>query len=361
MYVVGHNGSDVFGGGELGTVLLLAGLQARGHRVLMLCRDAGIAARVASYGVPAGVQMVGGDLMLPDALRLAARLRRERPDAVILTTFKKVLLAGLAARLARVPRVVQRIVLESDTPARGARYRWALARLVDVVALNAESMRLPFLRAAPEMDPAAVVTVPDGVRAPHAAAAPGAVREALGIPAGAPLIGSVARLARQKRLDRLVRVTAALPGVHCLIAGEGPEHAALETLGRELGVADRLHLAGFRRDVGDVLRALDVLVVSSDREGMANAMLEAMACGVPVVSTPVSGAHEALDAGPDGVAPGIVAGFGVDEIAAAVGGLLRDAARRGRMGERGRARVDERFSFQAMVARWEALLEARER
>jgi glycosyltransferase involved in cell wall biosynthesis len=220
-------------------------------------------------------------------------------------------------------------------------------------------MRLPFLASAPKLDPAKVVMVPDGVRAAKAVAAPGAVRAELGIPAGAPLIGAVARLARQKRLDRLVHVLAALPGVHALIAGEGPQHDPLQALARELGVGDRLHLAGFRRDVGDVLRALDVLVVSSDREGMANAMLEAMACGVPVVSTPVSGAHEALEADADGVAPGVVAGFAVDEIAAAVGALLRDGERRGRMGERAIARVEERFSFDTMVTRWEALLAGR--
>ena len=360
MYVIAHNGSAIFGGGELGTVLLLKGLAARGHRVLMLCRDREIASRVESYGVPADVQRIGGDAMLPDALRLAARLRRERPDAVILTTFKKVVLSGLAARLSGVHPVVQRIVLEGDTPARGARYRWAIRRLVDVVTLNADAMRAAFLAGDPGLDPRRVVTILDGVRTPERTREPGAVRAELGIPADAPVVGAVARLARQKRLDRLVRALATLPPeVHCIITGEGEEEAPLRSLAAELGVADRLHLPGFRRDVGDVLDALDLFVVCSDREGMANAMLEAMAFGIPVVSTRVSGAEEALAPVADGTAPGEIIGFSEDDLAAALRCLLADPGLRRAMGEAGRRRVAERFSYEAWLDQWEALLAGR--
>ncbi|HST61131.1 MAG TPA: glycosyltransferase, partial [Longimicrobium sp.] len=159
MFILAHNASGILGGGEIGTALLLAGLQGRGHRVLMLCRDAEIARRVAAYGIPTGVQRVGGDAMLPDAFRLAARIRREGPDAVLLTTFKKVVLAGLGARMAGAPFVVQRIVLQGDTPARGARYRAALRRWVDVVALNADAMRPAFLAGDPHLPPSKVVTI----------------------------------------------------------------------------------------------------------------------------------------------------------------------------------------------------------
>jgi glycosyltransferase involved in cell wall biosynthesis len=360
MYVIAHNGSSIFGGGELGTVLLLAGLQARGHRVLMLCRDREIAARVESYGVPADVQRVGGDAMATDALRLGLRLRRERPDAVILTTFKKVVLSGLGARIGGARPVVQRIVLEGDTPARGARYRWAIRRLVDYVTLNADAMRGPFLAGDPELDPRRVITLLDGVRTPQRDREPGAVRRELGIPADAPVVGAVARLARQKRLDRLVRALAVLPAdVHCIVTGEGEEREPLQALATELGVADRLHLPGFRRDVGDVLDALDVFVVCSDREGMANAMLEAMAFGIPIVSTLVSGAKEALEPGPDGIAPGEIIESSVDALASALRRLIGDADARRAMGEAGRRRVAERFSYERWLDRWEALLSGR--
>ncbi|MEO5510375.1 MAG: glycosyltransferase, partial [Longimicrobiales bacterium] len=262
-----HNTSAVLGGGEIGSALLVAGLQGRGHSVLMLLRDADMAERVGAYGIPTGVQRVGGDLMLPDALRLAARFRRERPDAVILTSFKKLMLSCLAARLAHSPYVVQRIVLQSDTPARGARYRFALRHGVDTITLNADAMRRAFLAADPRLDPSKVVTIIDGVNAPVVSAPPGAVRRELGIPADAFVIGSVARLAKQKRFDRLLRAMTLIPEpIHCVIAGAGTQLEAIRTLAQELGIADRVHLLGFRTDVGDVLRALDLFVISSETE-----------------------------------------------------------------------------------------------
>ncbi|HEU0077147.1 MAG TPA: glycosyltransferase [Longimicrobiaceae bacterium] len=359
MYVLAHNGSSILGGGELGTTHLLAGLQERGHRVKMLCRDAAMAERIGGYGIPTGVAHVGGDAMLPDALRFAAALRRERPDALVLTTFKKVFLAGMGARLAGVPRVVQRIVLSTDVP-RGARYRLALRRFVDVIALNAGVMRPAFLAADPELDPTRVRVVYDGVRVPPRSGEPGGVRRALGLPAGARTVGAVARLAKQKRFERLLGAVALLPAdVHCVLAGEGDERAALEALAAELGIAGRVHFLGFRADVGDVLDALDVHVVCSDREGMANAMLEAMSAGVPVVSTPVSGAEEALEPLPGGRRPGLVVAPRPAEIAAALVRMLDDPARLAEMSAAARERVEERFSFEGFLDRWERLLAER--
>ncbi len=358
MFIVAHNGSSILGGGEIGTALLLRGLQERGHRVLMLARDAGMADRIGAYGIPTEVQRVGGDAMLPDALRFARTLRRLRPDALVLTTFKKLFLAGAGARLAGVPRVVQRIVLSTDV-ARGLRYRVALRRFVDVVTLNSEAMRPDFLAADPGLDPARVLTVHDGVPAPRRRSPPGTVRRALGLPEGAVVVGAVARLAKQKRFDRLVRALALLPAhVHCVLAGEGEEREAIESLAAELGVRHRLHLLGFRSDVGDVLDALDVFVLCSDREGMANAMLEAKMAGVPVVSTPVSGAHEALEPLADGRLPGRVVGFEVEEIAAAVGEMVEFPALRAVMSAAARERAEERFGFERMLDEWERVLRA---
>jgi glycosyltransferase involved in cell wall biosynthesis len=355
MFVVAHNGARIWGGAERATALLLTGLQARGHRVLLLCNDDLVAGRAGELGVPTRIVPLGGDGMIPHALRLAAVLRRLRPDAFIIGTFRKLFLAALGAWLARVPRVVARVGLETDTP-RSAKYRLALPRWVDAVAVNASRIRADF-DALPGLGPERVLVIHNGVVAPERRQAPGAVRAYLGIAADAPVVGTVARLAPQKRLDRLLRSVAALPAdVHCVVAGDGEERDSLAALAGELGIADRVHFLGHRDDTGDVLGALDVFVVSSDREGLSNAMLEALAAGVPVVSTAVSGAEDALEPFAGGIAPGIIVGQSGDDLASALLQLLGDAELRGRMAEAARRRAEERFGFEAMLDRWEAVL-----
>jgi len=357
MHVIAHNGARIWGGAERATALLLAGLQARGHRVLLLCNDRVVARRAGEMGVPTEILPLGGDAMLPHAFRLARRLRELKPDAFIIGTYKKLFLAALGARIARVPRVVARVGLETDTP-RSAKYRHALPRWVHAVAVNARRMRPAFAELA-GFGPGRVAVIHNGVGAPERRQPSGAVRAALGIAPDAPTVGAIARLAAQKRLDRLLRAVARLADVHCIVAGDGEERARLEALAAELGISPRVHFLGHRGDTGDVLGAIDIFVVSSDREGLSNSMLEALAAGVPVISTPVSGADDALEPLADGAAPGEIVGFPDDEIAAAIRRLLADPARRETMGDAARRRAAERFSMDAMLARWEALLAGR--
>jgi glycosyltransferase involved in cell wall biosynthesis len=113
---------------------------------------------------------------------------------------------------------------------------------------------------------------------------------------------------------------------------------------------------GHRDDTGTVLATLDVFVTASDSEGLSNAMLEALACGVPVVSTPVSGAEDALGPFPDGRRPGTVAGWEPEHLADAIRTLLTDHELRARMGEAARERAEERFGVAGMLDRWERVL-----
>lgn len=354
--IVAHNGARIWGGGEIATCRILAALADRGHDIHLFCNDERVAARAASFGYPVGVAELGGDAVLTDALRFARVLRGLAPDALLIGTFRKLFLAGLAGRLARVPRVVTRIGLSTDVP-RNAKYRFVFRNFIDAVALNAEAQRPSFLAALPSCDGSRVVTIHQGVEPPARRLPDGEVRRALGIGEAVAVVGAVARLDVQKRFDRLLRALAALPdGVHCVLAGDGAQRLMLERLARELGVDSRVHFLGWREDVGDVLAALDVFVVCSDREGMANAMLEAMAVGVPVVSTPVSGAAEALGPDPDGVSPGVLVDREGEGLAAALEALLEDPGRRRAMGEAGRRRAAEWFGVERMAERWEAFL-----
>ena len=355
MFIVAHVGARVWGGAERAVTALLAGLQARGHRVLLLCNDAVVAEPARALGVPAEILPLGGDVAVHHAARLALRLRRLRPDALLVGMFKKAWLAGLAGRMAGVPRIVARIGLESDRP-RNTKYRFAFRRLIDRVVVVAERLR-PAYESLPGYGPARVSVIPNAVHPPARRLPPGSLRAELGIAADAPVVGAVARLATQKRLDRLLEAVALLPAeVHCIVAGEGPEREPLERRAAALGIADRVHFAGYRAGVGDVLDALDVFALTSEQEGMSNAMLEALAAGVPVVCTPVSGTDEALRPLPDGAVPGLRVDFDAPAIAAGVRALLEDAERRRAMAAAAARRARETFAPGPVLDAWERVL-----
>lgn len=380
-----HNGAPIWGGAEVATARLAAGLRRRGHDVLLYCGREEVARRAAELGAPTAHLHLGGDIALHTAARFALALRRTGPDVLILGTFRKLWLGTLAARMAAVPRVVARIGLETDVP-RNAKYRFVFGRWIDATVFNADATRRRFLDAMPGY-PGDAVTIHTGI-SPDDPAGGRALRRELGIPEDAALIGSVGRLASQKRYDRLVRALPALAGVHVLVVGEGDERDALASLAESLGVADRFHLPGHRADVAPVLDALDIFVLCSDREGMSNAMIEALWAGVPVVSTPVSGAPEALRPLPettapaDGTAaveatspaaatprpeapsaaadggdvPGIVVGFDGGELTTSLRVLLDDPAGLAAMGAAARRVARERFDEDRMLDEWERVL-----
>jgi glycosyltransferase involved in cell wall biosynthesis len=355
MFVVAHNGARIWGGAERATVLLLAGLQSRGHRVLLLCNDEKVLAEATKKSVPARMRPIGGDIALPDAFRLASVLRELSPDVFLIGTYKKLALAGVGAHLAGIPRVVARVGLESDTP-RSAKYRFALRRWIDGVAVNSQAMASSFRELA-GFGRDRVTVIHNGVTAPIQRSSPGTLRRLLKIPAGASVIGTVSRLAKQKRIDRLIDAAAELPNdVHCIIAGDGPRRSELETRVAELNLRERVHLLGHREDVAEVLDALDLFVVSSDKEGMSNAMLEAMAFGIPVVSTRVSGAADALAPREASEAAGEIVDFSSRAMASGVRAILADRSLHSRMAAAARARAAEEFSLERMLDRWEEFL-----
>jgi glycosyltransferase involved in cell wall biosynthesis len=354
MRIVAHNAARIWGGAERATVLLLRGLADRGHDVMLLCNTKLVAEHAIARGVPAQICVIAGDLSLHHAFRLSRVLRKLEPDVFIVGTFKKLFLASLGARLAHVPRTLARVGLETDTP-RSWKYRVALRRWVDGVAVNAQRMSKPFIDLK-GFDASKVHIIWNGVRPPQPKHEPGAVRRELGLSDDVFVIGTVSRLAKQKRIDRLIDAVASLPNVQCIVAGDGARRKALEEHMYRMKVADRVHFLGERDDTADVIDALDVFVVSSDTEGLSNAMLEGMSCGRPVVSTPVSGADDALAGDANDPPAGIVTEFTPQSIAEAIAQLRDDPSRRIALGESARARAHNRFSLDRMLDRWEEFL-----
>lgn len=146
-------------------------------------------------------------------------------------------------------------------------------------------------------------------------------KAALGV--AGPLVVSLGALIALKGHDIVIDAVARLPGVNLWIAGQGPERARLEAQVARLGLGDRIRLLGAVSgdDVAPLVAAADVMALASEREGLANAWLEALASGTPVVIPDVGGARQVLrgSAAAGRIAPRTAKGF-----AAAIAGLLAD-------------------------------------
>jgi glycosyltransferase involved in cell wall biosynthesis len=179
-------------------------------------------------------------------------------------------------------------------------------------------------------------------------------RVRLGLPADAPVLACVGALIERKGQRFAIDALGALPGAVLVLAGAGPDEAALRAQAERLGLADRVRLLGAvpHGELPVALSAADVFVLPSASEGLANAWVEALACGTPVVTTPIAGARELLT----DAAYGRFAGRNGAEIAAAVSALLADPPARDAV-----LRGAEGFSWDAnaaaLVAHWRRLAE----
>jgi len=169
---------------------------------------------------------------------------------------------------------------------------------------------------------------------------------------------TVASLKPLKRIDALLRAAAALRNsgapIRAVLVGDGPDRGALESLARELGLSDRVTFAGVREDVDAWLRGADVFVLSSRTEAFPNVVLEAMATGLPVVTTDVGSVREMVE---PGVSALVVPAGDDPALGAAISRLASDPSLRDAFGRRGREIVEARFRFETTCAQREALLE----
>jgi glycosyltransferase involved in cell wall biosynthesis len=365
MKLIIHNGAKVWGGNEKSTLLLAEALAARGHDVRVSCRRGGeVARRVEARGVPVAHARPGRGADLPRGVRFAAWLARERPDAVLLTSWRCGGWGAWATRRACPARVVVRLGIVR-TPS-----RWSEAlpfrRWVDRMIVNAPEIAEAWAREAPWFPAARIHMVLNGIRPDPVdrAAAAASLRAELGVGAGTLLVGAAGIVSHRKGFDVLLDAfaRAALPDARVVLAGDGPELAALRRRAAERGIADRVHWLGHRDDVPRVLAGCGVFVLPSRNEGMANVMLEAMAGGTPVIASDVSGVRTALAADVDGGDPAgwIVPAGDPDALAVALRDfdhLWRDQpALVHARGEQALRRIRGRFGIDRMAAESEAVL-----
>jgi glycosyltransferase involved in cell wall biosynthesis len=284
-------------------------------------------------------------------VRLAGLLRSWHPAVVHGYMFGFDLLPFMAARLAGRPACLssRREMAEWMRPTHLALQRLGNRSATRVIACSAGVAEYASAR---ERLPAGKVTVIyNGVPLPPMPASRtlAAVRQSLGLPAGNPIVGIVARMVPEKAhdlfLDAARRVANVLPTVQLVLCGDGERRARIERLAAQLHLSDRCHFLGERTDIHQLLPAMSMGVLCSDTEGMPNAVLEYMAASLPVVATAVGGVPEIVTQETGILVPKRDAGA----LAEAMIALLRDPDRAAALGRQGRHRAAEQFSPERMV------------
>jgi sugar transferase (PEP-CTERM/EpsH1 system associated) len=286
--------------------------------------------------------------------QLKQALRDLAPDVVHTHQIGTLFYAGPAARAARVPFVVHTEHGRQDYARRlrrrllgriGGRFADLFFCLTEDMASEVRSQRI-----VPDRKIRVILNGIDTARYAERCDA-AAVRQSLGIPAEAPVVGTVGRLNEVKRQDLLIRafskIRARKSAAHLIIVGDGPLMQPLRNLATGLGLGECVHLVGYQAHTTPYLRAMDVFALTSRSEGMPQAVLEASIAGLPVVASRVGGLPEVVD---DGVS-GVLFDPGAEN--ALVDALLRilddpDLGRR--MGDAARLRVESRFDVKRMAS-----------
>jgi glycosyltransferase involved in cell wall biosynthesis len=298
-------------------------------------------------------------------LKAAAFVRRHRIQVVHATDRPRD--SSYVSLLGYLTGAVSVVHMHASTGELSRPTLWGMRHATAVFAVS-DFIRAGLIRR--EIDAQKIFTVHNAVDAAHfdpeaKVAGPASIRTQYGIPAGAPIVGIAARMNPWKGQYELIgaasQLREKLPGLHVMILGaDVPEFRAdYERRAREGGIADRVHFAGFQKDVRPFLREFDLFVHPSYEEPFGLAIVEAMAMRKPVIACGTGGVPEIITHGEDGW---LVKERSAEAVAAGIDTLLNDRELCRRLGERARETVRARFSPRqqcAVVAeRYAALLAA---
>jgi len=298
-------------------------------------------------------------------LKLTRLFRRLQPDIVHTHTAKAGTLGRLAARFADVPVTVHTFhghVLDGYFSPAVTRFfigvERSLARRTDRLVTVSPRLRSDLL-AMGIGRPEQVAVIPLGLdleRFRRARPEAPILRALLGLGTDVPLLGIVGRLVPIKDHATLFQALALLephdPPAHLVVVGDGEERVRLEALAGDLGLGHCIHFLGWRRDLETILPELDMVICASKNEGTPVALIEAMAAGVPVLSTDVGGVADLVTHGETGW---LVRACDPPALAQAIQHLLGDAALRARLAAAGRPVALERHGVEGLIRRVEAL------
>ena len=356
--IVHTENSCGWGGQEIRILTEARGMQDRGHRVTLIAPPE---APLAAAGVRMGLTVVPLPIQkkrLPGLIALRRWLAANRREIDVLNTHSSTdswLSALACATIGHAPPIV-RTRHVSTTVHNRVGTRWLYVHAIAHIVTTGEALRRQLARDN-GVPLAHMTSVPTGIDL--ARFVPGdaeAARARLGLPQR-PTLGIVATLRDWKGHDYLFEAIArdrdAWRAWQVIVVGDGPYRDRLLRKLASLGLADDIRLVGQQEDVVPWLQALDLFTLPSyGEEGVPQAIMQAMACALPVVSTPVGAITEAVD---DGVTGLLVAPRSADALAAGLATLRDDPALRARFAAAARARAMRDFGLDPMLERMEAV------
>jgi glycosyltransferase involved in cell wall biosynthesis len=354
------------GGTELNALRTAERLDRRKFAVSVVCiRDTGpLMARYKAAGIPVHAfpmnSLLGLEAMR-QAVRLIRLLRSERTEIVHSHDAYTSVFGTICARLAGVRGVIasRRSWYSPHLRGRILRANRLAYRFADRVLGNSPSVSR-LVESEGGVSASRIVTIPNFLDAAAFEPMPPDDRRAsldeLGVPAGAFVIGIVARLSPVKDHGTLLRAIASLreriPELHCVLIGDGPERGAIERLAEALGIDDIVHLAGERTQPPNLHGLFDVSVLCSTSEAFPNSVLEAMAAARPVVATDVGGTPDAIRQGTTGL---LVPPSDPSRLAEAILRLYDEPALRTKLGNAGCVAARSGYSTESVMGQVEAL------
>jgi glycosyltransferase involved in cell wall biosynthesis len=354
------------GGAEEMVLNLVRHLPPRFEPTVMCINQAGpIGEEIKKTGVPFKVLGLTPGVSRPfDVLRLRDALQAWSPTIVHTFLLTGSLYGRFAAMMAGVPVVIgtEVNIYENKQPMHARLERW-LMKGTDAVIASAASVK-DYYVAQVAADPARVEVIYNAVdwAQLQTTTSRDEFRASIGVPLNAPAAGIIARLTEQKAHRVLFEAMAdpALSSLHLIVVGDGELRGDLVSRAEAAGLSGRIHFLGARRDLGDILNAIDIFTMPSYWEGLPLSMVLAMGAGLPVVASRVAGIPEVVDDGVSGllVNPGDSA-----QLAQSLATLVRDGDLRTRLGRNARAFVLPRFGVDgyvdSIVNLYDRLLEAK--
>lgn len=348
------------GGTQRQIAALLTGIDRRRFEpVLLYFRNhSPLVDEIAASGVKTIHIAKRSRIDFPFLWRLTSLLRREDFDVIHCFSFTGELWGGLAHALAGHGRLISSIrgVYEWYRPAQWSIKRWVTRRSYRVIANSMAGAAYAKEKIGPGAN-GKIEVIYNGIDAPGVLTESQrrALRRALHVPDGTIIGLFVGRLVDHKNLPSLVRAASLLEAeganLTILIAGDGPEQAALTTMIREHGCRN-VRLLGQRSDIAHLLQTSDFLILPSFREGLSNAILEAMIAGKPVVASRVGGNVELVQHERTGL---LYPGDDHVALARAISSLAASSDLRSRLGNAGRQLALECYSRNEMTRHMESL------